>query len=143
MSTSTSDSAEGEPIFRRIVEQRVDAGRQREDAPGQPDDRLRAEQSERVDEGEQRAREDRGGDERRGDGERGAQLACAEDLRRLLVGGVDRKERARGEQVDEREGVHTVTSTSPDMVKMLKVSQGSPATSRISTLTSPALGLNR
>ena len=37
----------------------------------------------------------------------------------------------------------TVTSTSPGMEKMLNVSQGRPAVSRISTFISPALGLNR
>jgi len=37
----------------------------------------------------------------------------------------------------------TVTMTSPVIEKMLKVSQGSPSTSRISTFISPALGLNK
>ncbi len=37
----------------------------------------------------------------------------------------------------------TVTSTSPGIVKMLKVSHGRPSTSRISTLLRPAFGLNR
>ncbi len=54
--TNTSDSAGGERVFRRIVEQRVDAGRQRDDAAGQPDDRLRAKQRDGVDERQQRAR---------------------------------------------------------------------------------------
>ena len=93
-------------VFRRIIEQRVDAGRQREDAGGQPDDRLRAEQGERIHEREQRAGEDRGRNQRSGDRERGAQLAGAENLRRLLVGGIDREERARGQKIDERERVH-------------------------------------
>ena len=37
----------------------------------------------------------------------------------------------------------TVTRTRPVMEKMLNVSHGRPATSRTSTLISPALGLNR
>ncbi len=94
-----------EPVFRRIVEQRVDPGRQGEDAAGKPDDRLRAEQGERIDEGEQRAGQDGGRHQRRRDGKRGAQLAGAENLRRLLVGGVDRHQRARRQQIDEGESV--------------------------------------
>src|SRR5262245_50280201 len=37
----------------------------------------------------------------------------------------------------------TVTRTSPDIEKTLKVSAGQPSTSRTKRLTRPALGLNR
>ena len=48
-----------QPVARRMVEQRVDPRRQRDDAPGQPDDRLRAEEGDGVDESHQGARQDR------------------------------------------------------------------------------------
>ena len=73
--------------------------------PGSPMIACEPNSAMRVDEGEQRARQDRRRHQRRRDRQRGAQLAGAEDLRRLLVGGVDRLQRARGQQIDERERV--------------------------------------
>ena len=95
----------GQPVLGRIVEQRVDARGQRDDARGQAEDRLRAEQGDRVHECQQRARQHRRRDQRQRHEQRGAQPAGAQDLRGLLVGGVHRLQRARCQQEHEREGV--------------------------------------
>ena len=89
------------PARRIAADGGVDAGRQEHDLRRRADDRLRPEQGKRVDGSQQRPAGDRRRDEGQIDAQRGLPALRAQHLRQLFERGVDRLQRAVGEEIRE------------------------------------------